>query len=130
MKSIKNTNEKRALRVILAAVIVALVVLFLASCEPRGEPLTKELDRTSIPMEIHVHTYRTIEEVTAAFNQRQTNRGEPYDLRVIQMGWAVWSEQDNRCDIHVPEPRYVREQNTFATWGHELAHCIYGSFHR
>ena len=38
-------------------------------------------------------------------------------------GSAVW------CDLHVPKVLTLSDKN-FWVWGHELRHCIYGSYHK
>jgi hypothetical protein len=34
-----------------------------------------------------------------------------------------------RCEIHVVTPRGV-EDDYMTTWGHELAHCVFGTYHK
>ena len=49
-------------------------------------------------------------------------------------GFTTWyitkdmTDMDS-CNIHVTRPRDEKNESEFITWGHELAHCIYGTFH-
>lgn len=45
--------------------------------------------------------------------------------------WIISKDMKNlkRCDIYVVKPKRAREHNIMETWGHELVHCVYGSFH-
>ena len=56
-----------------------------------------------------------------------------------QWGFAAWSEQrtpdgilietdKNSCVIHTFQPKRQNDQ-LVRTMGHELLHCIYGSYH-
>lgn len=40
--------------------------------------------------------------------------------------FSVW-DHTGRCEIYVTEVYYESE---FEAWGHELAHCVYGQWHK
>ena len=43
-------------------------------------------------------------------------------------GQALYSLDDNKCEIIIYEPRKVDDEATL-TLGHELMHCLYGDYH-
>lgn len=51
------------------------------------------------------------------------------------LGLARWTILKNDpstvtdCTIYVVRPKGLDDSNRFETWGHELVHCVYGSFH-
>lgn len=96
-----------------------LSALFLVACEP--PPVNKEFERTKV--EIVVHTYDNTDEVTDAYNLYV---GDKYADDLEREGWATWGREEHTCEIHVV--KYAASQEK--TWGHELAHCLYGRFHK
>ena len=44
-------------------------------------------------------------------------------------GFATSSNQTNNCTIHVVKLTADDARLNFITWGHELAHCVYGAWH-
>jgi len=59
-----------------------------------------------------------------------------HDLTGLQ-GFALWYEFPNgkpedelyTCEIHIARPGRVDDTHTL-TLGHEMLHCVYGSYHR
>ena len=108
--------------------IVALLALLLVSCDkPTG--IKKTHDVTDQYVDIRVMTFKT---------QSQLNKFlklKSYSDQEVE-GLARWAHPKgdmtkvNRCDIYVVEPSGVRDTGALSTWGHELAHCIYGSYHK
>jgi hypothetical protein len=51
-------------------------------------------------------------------------------------GFALWAIKKNdpttmtKCTVHVVKPSSVRDYEQMTTWGHELVHCVYGTFHK
>ena len=92
--------------------LLLLLVLGLVSC---GKPIEPDLNREY--SEIKFYSYKTKEELNAT-------------LEVIHHeGMAIWSPQDEKCEVHFIEPRFTDDQNTL-TLGHEVLHCIRGSYHK
>lgn len=52
----------------------------------------------------------------------------------VKKGFTVWNTIDSNnnpmCLIVVPKIASMNSRDTFITWGHELAHCIYGAYHK
>lgn len=88
----------------LASIIVGGALLALVGCDN----LQPKFEKTSKKLEVTVITYKNKQEAMAALGGRR--------------GMAVWSPNDNKCTIH-----FVA--GDMETAGHELHHCLYGSFH-
>lgn len=67
-----------------------------------------KFNKTTKVIELHVQTYATRAEALKSLEGRR--------------GIAIWSPGDNKCEIS-----FVA--GDMETAGHELHHCIYGSFH-
>ena len=42
------------------------------------------------------------------------------------IGCATFNKDNNLCTIRVAD---IENQNDLITWGHELAHCVHGTWH-
>ena len=82
-------------------------------------PNKRDFTRTNINVTMFI--YEDIESLNKGIAKYPS-----HDVTVIRLGLAVWSEDNNRCDIHVLEPK---NQGDIDTWGHELMHCVYGNWH-
>lgn len=116
------------LRGILSKIILATLVVFLVSCDPSPDnKVSGTQDYTGIEFPITVYTYDNRTELNKAVEGRK-----PKGQRVE--GLALWSlgktsREMKRCEIHVVVPRGVEDEH-MTTWGHELAHCVYGTYHK
>lgn len=109
-------------------IILSLMAFMLVSCDqPTG--INKTHDVTEQYIDIRVTTFAT---------ERQLNKflqSNKYSNKEVE-GLARWAHPKDdltkvtRCNIYVVEPSGVRDTGTLSTWGHELAHCIYGSYHK
>lgn len=105
--------------------IVALLTLLLVSCD-QPTSLNKTHDVTDQYIDIRVQTFPSQRQLNKFLNRKD---GEEVE------GLAQWAHPKgdltkvNRCDIYVVEPRDSRDYGQMETWGHELMHCIYGSYH-
>lgn len=121
------------MRLKLPLVIVGLgFALFLTSCEqqPQGEKVAPTFDRTNKEMTIMVRTYPTHVEVTRKLHEFNREKGITNSKPPHSLGWAAWNtEAPYACVINVKTPARV-DDDDITTLGHELAHCIYGSYHK
>lgn len=107
----------------------ALILLGLVSCDISEKSITKTHDVTNQYIDIKVTTFKTRSELNKFLKEKEYNDGPEVE------GLARWAHPKNdltvvnRCDIFVVEPKSVRDTSELSTWGHELAHCIYGSYH-
>ena len=109
-------------------IITAVLALLLVSCDkPTG--IKKTHDVTDQYVDIRVMTFETESQLNK-FLKLKSYSGQEVE------GLARWAHPKDdmtkvkRCDIYVVEPSGVRDTGTLSTWGHELAHCIYGSYHK
>ena len=99
--------------------------------------LEGSVNRENQPIEITVTFYDSPAEVTKKFkeiNNIPTLRRIP-----LRQGFAVWEEWIDEngkpndeiytCQIHTIRPLRIDDSAT-TILGHELLHCIYGSYHR
>lgn len=108
--------------------LLCATLLLLAACEDSGtgSNLKEDFDRSGRPHSITVNVYETKRAMQRA---KQEASGIP--LETDLMGWSEWSPSKEGwgCTIHVTKPKGATDKGTFRTWGHELTHCMYGSFH-
>lgn len=103
--------------------IIGLVVfaLVLIACSDLGNSqVIKQLDREGQPVIVTVYFYDTQKELKQALQRYNPADG--------LQGMAIWSESDNECTIHTLAIKRVDDEAT-KTLGHEMLHCIYGSYH-
>jgi hypothetical protein len=108
-------------------VTTILFALLIVSCD-QGAGIKKTHDVTEEYIPIKVMTFSSQKDLQ--------KYAEDNELILSDVeGLAQWAHpvddlsKVKRCDIYVVEPRNSRDYSTLETWGHELAHCIYGSFH-
>ena len=116
----------------------AMIAIFLAACEPRKERIEKTHDRTGSPIVVTIYTYESQRHLDATYRELHgIRRGEDRDQRYGFARWPEWRDVDGNtvddggewtCEIHVLAPQYIDDERTL-TLGHEMVHCIYGSYH-
>lgn len=104
------------------------IQLFLVSCDNNSVPkITKEIDRTNTPITLTVSVYGSRQKLQKAWRKHAKKHNLDEDL--IVLGFAFWdAEEPYRCDIHVKDIKQLNDIE-METWGHELAHCVYGTYH-
>ena len=106
-----------------------LSTLFLTSCDPSPKSLPEDFDRSGEEMRITVifHPNQAavdkayVEEFGRVRNESSINR----------LGFAVWANPGNKpywCRIHAQKPT-GKDDEKMDTLGHELAHCLIGTWH-
>lgn len=78
----------------------------------------KTFERTQPGVTIVVH--RTVDELRRAAPKRTVDAG-----KVDLMAWAVI--RDGGCEVHVVDPAVTWKPEWL---GHEVAHCVWGEWHR
>lgn len=109
--------------------LLLLVALMLAACsdEPKQTPIKKDFERTEVQLTIVIHdNWRG---VSKAYHKEypKSNR------KTTRHGYAVWfrgGNHENACTIHIVMPKNLEDDYQFQTIGHELTHCIHGTFHK
>lgn len=118
------------LRDTLSKIIIGVMILFVVSCEPLPDKgLIKTHDVTGEYLDIRVMTFKSQKGL-----QKYLTKNKMTFHEVDGLAQWVHPKDDltkvKRCEIYVVEPKSVRDTDVMETWGHELAHCIYGSFHK
>jgi hypothetical protein len=91
-------------------------------------PMQKEHNRTGKPITITVYEYKTYTDVSMALKIFQQERGQPL-TKDTSLGWSGWDrEEPYECEIHIVAPTRIDDEDTL-TLGHEMSHCLYGSYH-
>jgi hypothetical protein len=112
------------------AITTILACILIVSCDGKkqGEPMKKEYNRSGQLIEVVVIEHASYEELQQAFVERNARYG--VDIPPFgQVGWSAWStDPPYQCEVHVVAPKYIDDEETL-TLGHEMAHCLYGSFH-
>lgn len=108
-----------------------LSMLFLTSCEPSGTGgLPEDFDRSNQKLEITViwhDNQRAVDEAYAEEFGRARN-----ESAINRLGFAVWADPGRTphwCRIHAVKPTRVKNDEKMDTLGHELLHCVIGTFH-
>jgi hypothetical protein len=110
-------------------ILAIAIVLLTISCTDADKSTGIEgtHDVSSDAFTIVVHVFDTKNEMWKRLKE------EGLDRRKVE-GKAAWTisrdmSQLYGCDIYVTKPKTVNDSNTMETWGHELAHCVYGTYH-
>jgi hypothetical protein len=99
---------------------VIMIIGLLVGCSK--PPMKQDLNRENETLEIHFFTFSNELEMI------EDLRNKGYEVPNELLGFSVWSPQDNKCEVYHVTPKYTDDIRT-KTLGHEVAHCIYGSFH-
>lgn len=106
--------------------LITFSFIALASCDSDTK-IEGTHDTTGIDMTIRVVTFNN----KKALNKHVSKLdGAPsYDVDGLAQ-WRVDAIGNvKRCDIYVEKPKGKRDYTEQENWGHELMHCVYGSFH-
>lgn len=108
-----------------------IAILLLASCEQQKTyaPMEKQHNRSGKEITIIVYEYPSYTAVSNALEKFQRELKQPV-TKETSLGWSGWDkEEPYRCEIHIKPPTRIDDDDTL-TLGHEMAHCLYGSYHR
>jgi hypothetical protein len=110
-----------------------IIVLCVVSCSSDEPTLNGSIDRVGEEIRVTVHFHddnTTIRQLYALTNNISYRNTSP-NLK----GFAIWHEWsvepmnvEYECIIHTLRPRRIDDDNTL-TLGHELLHCLYGTYH-
>ena len=126
---------------IMLGVNILSIITFLTFWNVEDSDLTGSINRTGEPIQVAVNFYNSSAQVTNAYKEFH---GIP-KVRTIPLrdGFAVWTEWHDdegndigkpeyeryTCEIHTLKPRRIDDKATLIL-GHEMLHCIIGSYHR
>jgi len=109
---------------------IAASLLFLTSCDPSSSSLPEDFDRSGEEMHITVIFHATQNDVDKAYVEEFGRARNEQNLN--RLGFAVWANPGNKpywCRIHAQKPTRVTGDDKMDTLGHELLHCLIGTFH-
>lgn len=110
------------------SIIVALVAVVVACGVKEESTIEGSHNYEGQMFPLVVHVYDSYGELNKAISK--INNGPKVD------GFTSWfivkddSKIMSDCEIHVVRPKGVKDVKVLETWGHELAHCIYGTYHK
>ena len=112
-------------------VFIILAALFITSCDPDGTSgLPEDFDRSNQTLEITVIWHENQKAVDGAYVE-EFGRARN-ESAINRLGFAVWANPGNKpywCRIHAVKPTRVKNDEKMDTLGHELLHCVIGTFH-
>lgn len=101
---------------------VLLTAALLSSCDFGKKPVLKTHDWTGKDFIINVVLHPNSKAVSQAYWQRIK------DDKIERDGWAGWNAE-GYCEIHAVEVTNSSQKSRKQVLGHELLHCIYGTWH-
>lgn len=113
-----------------SAITTIVLALILVGCEEKTYvPMAKEHNRSGNAITITVYEYTSYNDVTRALDKFHRENKLPRRTDP-SLGWAAWDrEPPYQCEIHIKPPDKINDDDTM-TLGHEMSHCLYGSYHR
>jgi len=120
-------------------IAIVLLMLLIAGCDNSEDLKTvgdveshKTFDRTGKAITITVTLYANQSDIDRMCRTEPSCRAA---IEADREGFAVWNELSNgeepdnlTCNIHAQTPR-KREDARTTFLGHELLHCVWGSYH-
>ena len=112
--------------------IAALLAACLISCDEPTENRFKDADFVNGEFKTKVIVHPNMRSINRAYVEHNIKIGVKNAGKVEGYAFLVGIKDSegnvvgDTCEVHVLE---VKKQNDFETWGHELAHCIYGAWH-
>jgi len=109
--------------------IAAICVLLFVSCDSEFSSLVEEHNAEGQDFTINVKTFSSQRALNRYLESKRYNSGPEVEGLAR---WAIKPETQTaprRCDVFVVKPKSQRDHATQETWGHELMHCVYGSYH-
>ena len=109
---------------VLGTAILSLSLL--TSCEPGEREIKQDFDRSGEELHITVIFYDDHKSLNDAYKERFGND------RTDKLGFAVYADPGRKpywCEIHTTRPKRTDDE-PMDTMGHELAHCVFGQFHK
>jgi hypothetical protein len=88
-------------------------------------PIKGDLDRSGKELKVTITFYDN----EKSLNEFLTKRLKNWEYKTGLQGQAIWSNTDNTCEVHLLRPKSIDDDRT-KTLGHEMLHCIYGTYHK
>lgn len=119
--------------------LLIVIALFLVSCGEQQSNIEPTIDRIDQDIKVRVIFHDTTDSLEEAYRvAHNLNNRVPVPEQWGFARWNEWRDSDGNyveppdaeywCTIHTFRPRRQNDQHV-TTLGHELLHCVYGSFH-
>lgn len=96
---------------------ILILVLLLSGCAAFDAPVFKP------------NQYNTDLYIKVIPTEDFTALAEKYNFKSLG-GLTIYKDFKGRCELYIPIIKEVRDGYTMCVAGHELFHCILGSFHK
>lgn len=122
---------KKQFGLIAFSLVTMVLLTFTTSCSDSSiSGISGTHNKEGEPLEITVRVFANNKEFDKYMKDELGVRD-----RVKRDGLAEWFVRNDTgevvsCDIYVKEIRSVNDKDRMYEWGHELAHCIYGTYHK
>lgn len=98
--------------------LIVLLLTFNSGCEKKKDLIKDSPTKDTQHLELTVTTVKSMTEM----------RMKAWKYEKGIQGQALYSPNDNKCEIIIYKPKRVDDEATL-TLGHELMHCLYGDYH-
>ena len=114
------------------ALAMGIAVINIGCSDSGNERIEGSINRLEKEIVVTVTTVKNERELKKLYKQL-TGKSNPPD----QYGFAQWNEladsskgdvENPNCQIYIMEPKR-KDDNNILTLGHEMAHCVWGSYH-
>lgn len=118
------------MRIPYTLILISLVLILFGCNQQSSNPeMKKEHNRSGKEITITVFEYPTHNDVTRALATFQRENKQTR-TDAISLGWSAWDrEEPYQCQIHIVPPERIDDDLTL-TLGHEMSHCLYGTYHQ
>jgi hypothetical protein len=134
-REIREQSDKYEMRKLLLSIFTLLLV----SCSPESN-INPTIDRTGKEITIKVIFHETRQSLEDAYRiANRLDKNEPIPEQWGFARWNSWIDANGNyvdlpggpynCVIHTFRPKNVDDQSVL-TMGHELLHCVYGTYHK
>lgn len=114
----------------LSKVIPLALLLAVAGCSTTPNQIKGSHNYESREFNIKVTVHDTNRKLNRVVGRKYGELNNGYSVE----GFSIWyitedASEMETCELHVVRPEGPEDNYEFSTWGHELAHCVYGTFH-
>lgn len=118
-----SKEEDKAIWGIVGAIVIGIFVLFHVFGNSKQE-LTKTENWEGVPIQVTTHFYDNVRSLGEAYRRLV----DPEDEQTRE-GFAIWYQGEPECQIHTLRVRHQSDETRIETLGHEMLHCIIGTWH-
>lgn len=104
--------------------LLVLLVVFVSGCTDSPEDYNKDFERTDIDLKIVLFDNKR------DLNKHLQKYGDKKFSNYTVKGYSEWSSTKPTCTLYLVKSEILVDDDNVTTWGHELKHCVHGSFHK